>query len=310
MDFSPTAFSTEGVFGEQDTRSGILSKKQVLRSAREEANAEAKRVTAQHPERNKFFRVVQDCLLEEEQLERMLQTEFLPQHSEKQLISPRAFFVSPLFRVCSKRLQREELVKVELTRSSGDVVLRYRGPELRQSDGLVFMALLNEARDYRMGTPIKFSAEALCEKVFGRYDGPTRKLLREHIKRLQQALLEFDRFSVQLCQRFDYPSSGMWSISIDKDVRLLFEQSSQVWLDLQIRKQLPDGLASWLYAFIESQSRLIPMPVATLRSLCGSDATEKSFMKILREALTELANKGLLAKEWSIQKGVLRWMKP
>lgn len=303
------SFVAAGQFGELDTRAGILAKKHDIRTARQEAAGDARGMRSAPSERSRLYRVVQDCLLEEQHLESLLDSQFVPQHGPRQLISPRAFFVSPLFRVCSKRVQREELMKLEITAASGARVLQYRGPELRQSDGLTFMALLNLVRDVQVGTPVKFFPEDLCHAVFRRYDGPTRKLLREHIQRLQQALLMFEQFSVQLCMRFDYPANGQWAVVIDPDIVALFSHSAHVWLDFEMRQSLPEGLATWLYAFVESQSRLIPIAVGTLRSLCGSDATEKSFTKILREALTELAARGVIDAGWSTTKQVVRWRK-
>ena len=105
----------------------------------------------------------------------MLQTQFVPQQGPRQLISPRDLFVSPLFRVRSKALPRERFMEFSIAASSGSSALRYSGPELRQSDGLVFLALVNMARDVRAGKPVSFSPGALCHGLHGQYNGPARK---------------------------------------------------------------------------------------------------------------------------------------
>lgn len=290
------------------TRKEVLHSKQALRSARQEAMAQARTDKVVAGERGTLNRKVQASLFEEDRLETVLQTQFLPQHAPNQLISPRAFFVSPLFSVRSKAVERARFTEFSIT-ANGTAALGYAGPELRQSDGLVFMALLNMARDVQVGMAVSFSVEDFCRAVFGRYDGPARKRLREHVQRLQQALLKFDTFSVQLCQRFDYPKSGPWTVALDRQIVELFRQVPQVWLDLEPRLTLPEGIATWLYAFVESQSSLIPTKVDLLRTLCGSDATPRAFENKLRDALAHLTSHKVIDAGWALQKGMLRWRK-
>lgn len=290
-------------------RQDLLHQKRTLKEDAKSLEKEARQHPVNSPERNWVYKRIQANLEQQELLEGLLTNDFLPQHSPQQLISPRAFFASALFRVCSKRLEREREHTVEALGPGGVRLFRYTGPELRQSDGLVFMALLNIARDAKLGAPVTFPAESLCKTVFQRYDGPARSQLKEHIKRLQRGLIETGSFSVQLCQRFDYPSKGLWSVTLDKDIVELFKQSTQVWLDLPTRQALPEGLTTWLYSFIESQTRLIPTSVSSLRTLCGSDASEESFPRTLRIALKELNKHGILDAGWSIRGGTLFWRK-
>ena len=291
------------------TRSCILQRKMSLRESNNSLTKEARVQPANSPERNRIYKVIQDNGNQQSELENLLQTSFLPQHGPTQLLSPRAFFVSPLFRVGSKKVARERAVTLQLKNNQGNVVFTYNGPELRQSDGLVFMALLNLTRDARLGDQVSFSAEELCNSVFGRYDGPTRQLLLDHIKRLQRGLIEFDRFSVQLCLRFDYAARGPWRVALDRDIVKVFRRSAEVWLDLPRRKALPEGLSTWLYAYVESQTKLIPMSLDALRELCGSEATSESFVRMFRLALKDLTDQAVIHSGWSIKKGMVNWMK-
>ena len=189
-------------------------------------------------------------------------------------------------------------------------VIRYVGPELRQSDGLVFLALVHMLRDVQVGTAVSLQPEAVCLALFGRYDGNSRRQLREHIQRLQQGLLIFETFSVQMCLRFDYPKTGRWTVALDRHITELFRLSPTTWFALRDRLSLPDGLATWLYAFVSSHTRLIPMKLERLRELCGSDAGEKAFGNRLREALKLLAAHGVVDTGWSVGHGEVRWRKP
>lgn len=306
LDAIPSESSlTEGL----TTRECLIKEKINLRTEASALGKEAKVQPSNSPERNRLYRVIQQSVDEQNHIENVLQSEFLPQHGPSQLISPRAFFSSPLFRVGSKKIARERSVTLQLKTPQGSAIFGYTGPELRQSDGLVFMALLNQARDSRLGEEVSFQVDDLCTRIFGRYDGPTRQLLLEHIKRLQRGLIEFDRFSVQLCLRFDHPARGVWKVALDKDIVQLFKRSTEVWLDLPKRQALTEGLSSWLYGFIESQTKLIPMSLSYLRELCGSDAQPESFIRMFRLAMKDLESQKVVDDGWSLKKGYVHWRK-
>lgn len=294
---------------EPPSRQALLERREQARKESAALLTEARRYPPSSPEVGHLLQESQSRQFTCEYLDGLLKSEYLPAHGAKQLISPRVFFLSPLFRVAAKACGREDQVTLDMRSSTGDVLMRYTGPELRQSDGLVFMALLNLTKDQKVGAGVSFSPEELCRKLFHRYDGPLRAALRAHIRRLQRGLLELDSFSVQLCQRFDHPKRGLWRVALDPDVVALFQRSTEVWLNLNQWQKLPEGLATWLYAFVESQTRLIPTPVATLRGMCGSAATPDSFLRTLRQALNALAIAQVIDPGWKVQDGTVRWMK-
>lgn len=69
-------------------------------------------------------------------------------------------------------------------------------------------------------------------------------------------------------------------------------------------------MATWLYGFISSQTKLIPMRLTTLRELCGSEANNKAFCNRTRDALKLLARLGAIDAGWSLKDGEVRWRKP
>lgn len=290
-------------------RNELVTEKQ---NAEIRARALARRantLSAEDAEREKLSTQAFQAHAESIHLEALLQEQYLPAHGAGQLISPRAFFMSPLFRVCDKRIQRVAYTTVDLKSPSGQTLFAYEGPELRQSDGLVFACLLNLAREHRVGDIVRFSAQEVCRMVFDRYDGPTRKLLVEHVQRLQRGLVKFQNFSVQLCLRFNHPSKGDWSIQLDEDIVRLFSASPHVWLNLQRRKALSEGLTTWLYAFVEAQSKLIPTKAVDLKTLCGSEASDESFVRMLRASLGQLAHHSVIDNGWYMKHGVVYWRK-
>jgi len=291
------------------TRQGVLESKRWMEAQRAQAFKET-RGLGDGNERNALYKEIRWYATKAEELEDHLERHFLPQHGPEQFLSPRVFFVSPLFGVRSRTQLRKKHVELELPTTHGKSAIQYMGPELRQSDGLVFLTLVHMLRDVQVGTAVTLQPKEVCMALFGRYDGNSRHQLREHIQRLQQGLLVFETFSVQMCLRFDYPKTGCWTVALDKKIIEIFRHSPATWIALRGRLALPDGLATWLYAYVYAQTRLIPMQLTTLCKLCGSDAGEKAFGNRLRVALKLLATHGVIDTGWSVGNGEVRWRKP
>jgi hypothetical protein len=289
-------------------RRGVINTKKMLARQRGLLFDET-RGMKQSPEKNALYKAIQDCKADEDLLEQHLQTRFVPGHGAEQMLSPRVFFVSPLFRVRRSSDERLDHIRFDLPTLTGRPRIHYEGPELGQSDSRVFLALLNMMRDVQVGTAVTLYPAHLCAALYGRYDGPARRMLFEHIRRLQHAVIVLDNFSVQLCGRFDYPRKGPWTVGLDRQLTELFLASPEVWLRLETRLSLPEGLATWLYAYIESQTRLIPMSLLTLQTLCGSKAGPKAFINRMRDALSHLSDADVIDTGWSIKTGTVYWMK-
>ena len=242
-------------------------------------------------------------------LEVGMQADFVPQHAQLELVSPRYFFTGCLFNVKNRSAPRAAQLEFSLDRGSPDGP-RYMGPELRQDDGLVFMALLNLCRDYRVGKQACFDVSAMTMALGGRYNGQKRTRLKRIIQRLQRATIEFPGFTVQLVQRFEHPKFGDWSVALDRHIVELFRVQQTVWLDLSLRLHFPEGLTTWLYCYVRSQTKLIPWRIVDLRERCGSDGNLKTFREMLGKSLRHLANVGVIDSGWSLDGQLVRWRKP
>jgi hypothetical protein len=290
------------------TRGELIAAKERTRACRREVANESRSKSVSREERLTYSQEITFCLEKEAELEVRIKNSYIPQHGPRQLISPRAFLVTPLFRVASRSAARKNEVELTLLDDRNGNSTKYTGPELRQSDGLVFFALLNILRDIQVGCLAQFSPKDFCISLFGYYDGGSRNRLREHIRRLQKGQVQTKCFTVHLCHRFDHPPSGMWSVSLDKDIVALFA-NSHTWFDFQCRRNLPDGLTTWLYTYIEAQTMLIPMSITTLKHLCGSDSDDAAFKNTLRAALKHLNTHRVIEEGYSIKSGRLHWMK-
>jgi len=242
-------------------------------------------------------------------LEGRLANDFIHLHGPSQFLGNRELLTSPIFNIRNPKSPRSEQVEILLNRrKEGNI--KYQGPELRQDDGQVFMALLNIARDVRVGKSVGFSPQRVCESLWGYYDGASRSRLKLTISRLQSAILQFPTFRVQLVQRFDFPQRGLWSVSLDTDIVQLFTKQSVVWLDQSQRHSLKNGLATWLYGYIRSQTKLIPTKVESLRLLCGSEGALDGFRESLKVAMGVMSGEQVVDIGWHIDRhDMLHWRK-
>lgn len=301
------AIESQGASPERLTRRGSIAEKHALRADGGALYKEARNASSTY-EKNALSNQSRACHTEADSLETHLNLHFIPQHSPAQLLGARALFVSPLFSVKSNATPRDNLLGLTLS-GEAKPQIDYVGPELRQSDGRIFLALLNLLRDIQTGTAVCFEPAAVCRALLGRYDGVSRKSLRDHIERLEHGLLIFGDHSVQLCRKFEHPKIGPWTISLDPNIVELFRASPAVWLKLQDRLSLPEGMATWLLTYIASQTRLFPTKLSTLHQLCGSEAGEKAFANRFRDALRELVKRQIIDAGWSIKAGRIHWLK-
>ncbi|MCW5640980.1 MAG: hypothetical protein KIT63_02645 [Rhodoferax sp.] len=290
------------------TRRGTIEEKRKVDEQRRMIFDELKGMSPS-PEKQCLYRAIEDCRSRNAELELHLLGNFIPQHSSIQFIAPRAFFLSPLFCARSVSCVRQEHVSIEIPTTTGRPGIQYIGPELRQSDGLVFLSLLQMLRDVQVGTTVSFSPEGLSWALFDRYDGHTRRQLREALERLNNGCVTYEQRAVRLCAHLDSPKFGPWTVALDKSIPDVFRISQKVWLPIERRRGFTDGLVTWLYCYIESQTKLIPMSLTMLMALCGSNASRKAFANTMRTALKQLSKSGIIDSGWSLKDGKVRWMK-
>jgi hypothetical protein len=290
------------------TRQDTLERKQLLLARLKLLQQQKRSHKSDTFARADAFRRIGQCYDGIELLNRELKGGYVPQHGPAQFLAPRMFLTSRLFRVAGKQLARTNQVDIQLEEQSG-VALSYRGPELRQSDGRVFMAILHMLRDVPPGSSATFRARDPCIALFGRYDGNSRRQLKLHIQRLEAGAVTLNGQAISLCRGFQAPASGRWSVSLDAKVPQLFMASPHVWLSCETYLALPEGLATWLYGYVRSQTSLIPTSLELLRRRSGSTALDKPFMNRTRQALRALTQAGAIHGGWSLRDGAVRWMK-
>lgn len=279
----------------RDWRQALQSDNKYLREYR----ADLKR---EHPSRDDrsadYYRELQHLNDSIEANERNLKA-FIAGHRQGRFLGSSPLLTLPIFTVGNRRAPRDSMRALELrTLTLGP--LTCTGPELRQEDGLVFLALVRISQDVRPGHAVGFIPGDVCQALFGFDNGGARRRLRDSINRLQDTKLSFTTFSVQLAGRFDFPARGPWSVALDRDILRLFENGLHVWLEDSKRLNYGSGLESFLYGYVCSQTTLIPTKLEQLRMLSGSRATSKAFRDECREALAVLSAGGDIDSGWFI----------
>jgi len=281
----------------------VRAKKQMLECARNELATKGGKADYE------LLNEVQHYAAEAESLQEDLDAHFIHQHSQLQLIGTQSFFMGRLFNIKGRNAPRMMHVEFPLDCKLPQGA-RYIGPELRQGDALVFMAFLNMCRDYRVGKQVDFDAAGTVEALGSRYNGQQRIRLKKSIQRLQRATVEFEGFTVQFVLRFEHPKHGNWSIALDPDIVTLFRAHRVIWLEFPVWKRLSEGLTTWLYGYVSSQSRLFRWRIDDLQERCGSDAQMKAFREMLCESLGQLAEAGLVDVGWFLLGEFVHWRLP
>jgi hypothetical protein len=302
-------FVDKSLSPETDLRHSLMERLKSSKAVVDVVASQARQAPKRTVERDDLYKELEFCrdIVVHEEL--ILAESFIHLHSGTQLVGCRDIFSSPLFNVRNNKSPRTGRVELSITMTDGTQI-GYEGPELRQDDGLVFMSLLNIARDVRVGKSVGFSPKDLSEALWGYYDGPSRLRLKSMISRLQEAILQFPTFRVQLVQRFDFPNRGNWSVCLDRDIVQLISKKTVVWLDFNQRLSLANGLTSWLYGYVRSQTRLIPTKVERLHRLSGSEGALQGFRDGLKASMRILVGARLVDAGWSIDRhDQLHWQK-
>lgn len=178
---------------------------------------------------------------------------------------------------------------------------KYRGPEIRQDDGGVLMALIAETCGRMLARAVTFNPLEMCKKL-GRETTDGRyavKHLRQCIKRLKSAVISVEYpqgfLEVSLIARFAGDlHDDKWSVALDPEIVLLF-QGTPTFIDIKKRALLKEGLQTSLYGHFSAMYNVNTFSIDDLRKHSGSRASLRVFGRILRSALPRLKEAGIIA---------------
>lgn len=206
---------------------------------------------------------------------------------------PNGFLRSALFGALPKGPRRN--MKLERVAALEGIEIFYTGEQLDQDDLDVWEAVLHLCKVQAMGKRHAFTAYELL-KLLGKDDTGgkrgTRKLVDGRLERLHTCTV---RIKVGRCsysghlihELYRDEETKRYAVVLNPKLCGLFESDQFTQLEWAVRQSL-DGkpLAQWLHGFYSSHAAPLPISIAKLRELCGSEVTRTcDFKKKLIKAL-------------------------
>jgi hypothetical protein len=218
---------------------------------------------------------------------------------------------------CSKDAVSREFYARREIRTHQNVMMEYRGQELRQDDASVLMQLLHYARECPLGTEVDFTAYSFIKELGWTLNKTSYERLRECIERLSATNLTAFKtdhsvgYGGSLVRKFWWKDTKTqsplrrWKVILEPEIVQLFDHGEFSFIEWQERKQIGARylLALWLHSFFCSHRDPFPMKVTTFKELSGSQVEKLyHFRADLRKALTRLVDVGFL-DSWLIDPG-------
>ena len=239
---------------------------------------------------------------------------FLPEWPDGQRAMPNEILRSALFN-CRNRKQARVFVKDLEIAVIGDGQVIYRGEELRQDDELVWLHLMHLAKKVHLGACVDFTPYSFIKALGWAIKGQNYERLRICLSRMQATAIRIQSkrlgcfISVSLIHKFRSRNERnetlpRWEVWVGEEMRLLFDEEFLTRVNWEIRKSLPDGIASKLFGYWASHRQPFPVKIATLLQLCGSEMSPKHFKVELKKSLGVLREIGFL-ETWEFREDLV-----
>ena len=238
----------------------------------------------------------------------------LPLWPEEIRCAPNEFLRSALFNA-RNRNQKRRYLRQETLAIIGKGRITYTGEELRQDDATVWLQLIQMASDTTLGAVVEFTPYSFCKAVSWTPSGETYAHLRKCLTRLQATALAFyaertmHTISLSMIPAFCWQdeSTGKplprYRVKLAPELAVLFHGQHFTYLHWAQRRQLPEGLATWLHGYLASHKQPRPLAINEIRraadlTISRSDNLRKAVVR----ALDELLKAGFLVS-WQINGG-------
>lgn len=172
----------------------------------------------------------------------------------------------------------------------GDCVLSYQGEELRQDDQRVLAGVIEAVRGREIDVLIKVNAREFCKQLgWGPHHSAVVKLSAS-IQRLYGGSLRVKHSRGFFMTRFlDHAKveDGELHVRLHRDMLSFFE-AGYTYLPMEGFRQLTDGFATWMYAFLKAHSDETCFELAALKEASGSTAELPVFGQMVRATMQKM----------------------
>lgn len=235
---------------------------------------------------------------------------------ESERRAPNEVVRSALFTARDKRAERRIYPERTVIFSLGDSEVRYKGTELRAlDDEAVWLQLLHYCREVKEHTPGEgFRVEFSSSKILRDLGWPLTKVyyekLRNCIERMEEGVLALKStrlrrtLTCKLIRKTDRAegSAGQftWIVWLEPEMLQLFDgvhYTKLAWDTYQSYGQ--NVIARRLDGWIRSHRAPLPVKIADLQRMMGSDSALRTFRQSIREA-AELVKKAKVIIDWHI----------
>jgi hypothetical protein len=232
----------------------------------------------------------------------------LPNWPDQKRALPNEILRSALFNARNHK-QPRRFIRDEEIPAIGNILIRYRGEELRQDDELVFMHVMHLGKQQPLGKQIEFSPYSFVKCIGWPVKGDSYERLKKCLRRMSGTAVSFESDRLGLCvsliRKFGWQDeeSGTvlhrWRVWIEPEMQVIFNENYLTWIDFEVRKVLPSGIASKLHGYWLSHKKPYPIRIETLMKICGTEMTIRHFREQLKKAMQSLVASGILVT-WEI----------
>lgn len=206
-------------------------------------------------------------------------------------------------------IPRQGRAYVETTfKTTNGAFIEFRGKELRQDDLTVLLQLVSLRAGMATSCEIEFSPYAFLTKIGWSNNNISVGHLRECLMRLRQAIVIIKRGGVKgevsgFLSQFCWEGRTQWSVQVDRRMVALLG-TAPTYLVIAKRKQLSDGLQTWLYGYIRANQCGWAVPLELIHAASGSQAANMvEFARSVRDVLKKLAAIGVVTDASTVKNG-------
>lgn len=204
---------------------------------------------------------------------------------------------------------REGREYIETTfKTTNGASIEFRGKELRQDDLTVLLQLISLRAGMATSCEIEFSPYAFLTTIGWSNNNISVGHLRECLLRLCQAVLVIERRGEKgevsrFLSEFSWKGRVRWAVQLHHHIAGLLG-TAPTFLNIVKRKQLSDGLQTWLYGYIRANQCGWAVPLELIHTASGSQAKNMDeFARSVRKVLKKLAAIGVVTDASTVKNG-------